>query len=169
MLARYVVTNALVFGALAASLTAPCFAQSAGEQGNSAVAVRQAGPPVSPEIQGLARKLHVAERELAELAVDGSLSVEWVDALTNAHGLADAVAYGVGVEKPQHSLFAGQIANALVRIEREARKPRRATFAQLVDQVRSDARETVRSNLGDEAANAAEALLKELAPLREHE
>lgn len=167
MPSRSVVTNALAILGLAASLAAPCLAQSSGEQ-TSMVAQRVAGPPVPAGIQDLARKLHVAERDLAELAVDGNLPADWADRLTNTHGLADAVAYGLGLAEDERGLFAGQVTNALLRIEREARKPRRATFAQLVDQVRRDARDTVGANLGDEAAGAAQALLKELAPLREH-
>src|SRR5262245_48865576 len=126
MRARDVVTNALAIVGLAASIAAPCSAQSVAEQSSTVVAARAAGSPVPAGTEELARKLHVAGRDLAELGVDGSLPEEWVEALTNAHALADAIAYGLGVEEDQRSLFAGPIANSLVRIEREARKPRRA-------------------------------------------
>jgi hypothetical protein len=123
---------------------------------------------VPEPIEQLAGQLAVAPHELAELATDGALPVEWIPVLRNAFALAEAVAYGLELNGGQRVEFAGQITNTLVRIEREARQPRKASFAELVASVRRDACQTIRANLGDSAASAAENLLQELTPLREH-
>lgn len=135
-----------------------------------ALTVKRKGAVAVPEhIEQLAGQLAIDPQELSELATDGAIPDEWIPVLQNAFALADAVGYGLELNGGQRAEFAGQVTNTLVRIEREARRPRKASFAELVATVRADACQTIRSNLGESAATAAASLLNELTPLREHQ
>ena len=153
--------SVLMVAALVAPLSEPVFAAQVSIK-------RSIGGPVPEHIEQLAGELSVAAHELNELAVDGALPVEWIPVLRNAFALGEAAASGLELNAGQRVEFAGQITNTLVRIEREARKPRKASFAELIAGVRSDACQTIRANLGDSAAAAATSLLQELTPLQDH-
>lgn len=162
-IAKIGVMVAGVLSCVVVSLSEPVFA-------GQAVQVKRRGAVAVPEqIEQFAGQLAIDPQELSELAIDGAIPEEWIPVLRNAFALADAVGYGLELNGGQRVEFAGQVTNTLVRIEREARRPRKASFDELVAIVRADACQTIRANLGESAATAAASLLNELAPLRDHQ
>ena len=126
------------------------------------------GAPIPARISLLAAQLDVPGRDLANLAQQGALPDGWEERLKGAHGAGEAIGRRFDLDDATRALLAGILVQHLVRIEREARAPRKASFDELVAGVRRDTGETVRLNLGEEVAAAARVVVDGLAPLRSH-
>ncbi len=122
----------------------------------------------SPELVALARHLNVAPSELSAIADQGVLPGGWAQTLQDAYATGLDVGTSAGLDAAHASFVAGQFVACLTRIEREARSRGSATFSDLVGTVRRDVRETLRLNVGDDVAAAAELRLSGLAPLQTH-
>lgn len=123
---------------------------------------------LSPELQALASRLNVAPFELSAIADQGTLPGAWAQFLQDAYAAGVDVATSTGLDAPHAAIVGGQFACYLTRIEREARSRGTATFNDVMATVRHDVRETLRLNLGEDLATAADARLASLTPLQVH-
>jgi hypothetical protein len=169
---HYAVAVGAAVGIATLAMALPASASDDGATGAqpASITVPRAGDgaPIPATISLLAARLDVPARDLGNLAQQGALPDGWEERLAGAHGAGEAIGRQFKLDDATRALLAGILVQHLVRIEREARAPRKASFDELVAGVRRDTGETVRLNLGDEVAAAARAVIDGLAPLRSH-
>jgi hypothetical protein len=168
---RYTVTvSAVGIAVLAMAMTSAAADKATPGVEPASISVSRAGDgaPIPSRLSLLAAQIDVPARDLADLAPQGALPDGWEERLKGAHVAGEAIGRDLGLDEASRALLAGHLVQHLIRIEREARAPRKASFDELVEGVRRDAQETLRRNLGEKVAAAARVVLDGLAPLKSH-